>query len=120
MGNFIRVALALLDELDFPQVQAALVDAKLVNSGNGGYLIDQVGGDVRVSAARRIRLATETIFPFCKQELDATHRTLHRFESHTITLDDLQTRACGPSLKPLLAMLETRPTQHGAPLGVPA
>jgi len=120
MGHCIQVLLALLDEFDFPQVRAALVTANLVNSGNGGYLIDQVGGDVRVSAARRMRLVTELIFPFCKQQLDATHRALQRFESRTITLDDLHSRACGPSLKPLLAMLETRPTQHGAPLGVPA
>jgi hypothetical protein len=112
--------LALLDEFDFPQARTALVNANLVNSGHGGYLIDQVGGDARVSAARRIRLATELIFPLCKQELDATHRALRRFESDTITLDDLQNRACGPSLKPLLTMLETRPTQHGAPVGVPA
>lgn len=120
MGNCIQVLLALLDEFDCPQVRAALVEAKLVNSGSGGYLIDQVGGDARVSAARRIRLLTEILFPFCKQELDATHRALQRFESQTITLDDLQSRACGPSLKPLLASLETRPTQHGAPAGVPA
>jgi hypothetical protein len=120
MGNFIQIVLALLDEFDFPQARTALVNANLVNSGHGGYLIDQVGGDARVSAARRIRLATELIFPLCKQELDATHRALRRFESDTITLDDLQNRACGPSLKPLLTMLETRPTQHGAPVGVPA
>jgi hypothetical protein len=118
MGNFIQIVLALLDEFDFPQVRAALVNANLVNSGNGGYLIDQVGGDARVSAARRIRLATELLFPFCKRQLDATHRALHRFESETITLDDLQNRVCGPSLTPLLALLETRPTQHGAPVGV--
>lgn len=120
MGNFIQIALALLDEFDFPQVRAALVNANLVNSGHGGYLIDQVGGDARISAARRIRLATELILPLCKQELDATHRALQRFESETITLEDLQSRACGPSLKPLLVLLETRPTQHGAPAGVPA
>ncbi|WP_338415421.1 hypothetical protein [uncultured Sphaerotilus sp.] len=120
MGHCIQVLLALLDEFDFPQVRAALVTANLVNSGNGGYLIDQVGGDVRVSAARRMRLVTELIFPFCKQQLGATHRALQRFEARTITLDDLHSRACGPSLQPLLAMLETRPTQHGAPLGVPA
>ena len=121
MGNFIQIALALLDELDFPQARVALVEASLVQSGHGGYLIDQVGGDARVSAARRIRLATETLMPFCKQTLDDTHRALHRFTAHTITLDDLQRRACGPALQPLLALLETRPTQqHGAPMGVPA
>jgi hypothetical protein len=121
MGNFIQTALALLEELDFPQARAALVEASLVQSGHGGYLIDQVGGDARVSAARRIRLATETLMPFCKQTLDDTHRALQRFTAHTITLDDLQRRACGPALQPLLALLETRPTQqHGAPMGVPA
>ncbi|MEN9483523.1 MAG: hypothetical protein RJB37_1403 [Pseudomonadota bacterium] len=120
MGNFIQVVLALLDELEMPEVRTALVNASLVNSGNGGYLIDQVGGDVRVSAARRLRLATELVFPFCRQELDATHRTLQRYQSTTITLDDLRTRACGPSLQPLLALLETRTNLQGAPTGVPA
>lgn len=120
MGNAVEILLTLVDEFDCPQVRAALVEAKLASSGNGGYLLDQVAGDVRVSAARRIRLVTETLFPFCKQELDATHRALQRFNAHTITLEDLQTRACGSSLQALLALLETRPTQHGAPAGVPA
>jgi hypothetical protein len=120
MGNCVQILLTLLDEFDFPQVRAVLVNANLVNSGNGGYLIDQVGGDARVSAARRLRLATELMFPFCKQELDATHRALQRFESRSITLDELQSRACGPSLHPLLALLETRASQHGTALGAPA
>ncbi|WP_293996746.1 hypothetical protein [Sphaerotilus sp.] len=120
MGHCIRIVLALLDEVDFPQARAALVEANLVHSGNGGYLLDQVGGDARVSAARRMRLVTELLLPFCKDTLDATHRALQRFTTQTITLDDVQRRACGPSLQPLLAMLETRPAQQGTPVGVPA
>jgi len=114
MGNFIQIVLALLDEFDFPEVRAALAAANLVSAGGGGYRIDQVGGDARVVAARRMRLATEVVYPFCKQQLDATHHALQRYESQTITLDDLYARCCGPSFKSLLSMLEAKSAQWAA------
>lgn len=105
-GRFIAIALALLDEFAASEVRLALVQADLLRTEAEVRQPAPPGIDVRVWAAHQIRMTVKVLFPFCQQELDRTHRALKRFESKSISLDDLYTRCCGPDIPALLGSLE--------------
>ena len=117
-GQFIAIALALLDELDGSGVRSALVQADLLRPGRERHQPEPAVRDARAWAARRIRLTFQVLYPLCRQELDLTHRALQRFESTSISLDDLYTRCCGPDVTALLSSLETSSGQQPAALEI--
>jgi len=116
-GQFIAIALALLDELDGSGVRSALEQAGLLRPGRERHQPGPPVPDARAWAARRIRLTFQVLYPLCKQELDLTHRALQRFESTSISLDDLYIRCCGPDVTALLSSLETSSDQQPAAVG---
>lgn len=103
MKNFIRVTLALLNELDYPSVETALVRADILRSD--GSAPESLAGDVGQGAVKRISRGAEIIFPYIKSELDGVHQALGRYIGETITIDQLYKRCCGPQLKLLLDRL---------------
>jgi len=117
-GQFIAIALALLDELDGSGVRSALVQADLLQPGRERHQTEPAVRDARAWAARRIRLTFQVLYPLCQQELDLTHRALQQFESTSISLDDLYTRCCGPDVTALLSSLETSSGQQPAALEI--
>jgi len=106
-GRFIAIALVLLDEFNASEVRSALVQADLLRPRADDHQPEPPVGDVRAWAAHRIRMTVQVLYPFCRQELDRTHRALQRFESTSISLDDLCIRCCGPDITALLSSLET-------------
>ncbi|CAN5390203.1 hypothetical protein BH09PSE5_BH09PSE5_30960 [soil metagenome] len=111
-GQFIVIALALLDELDGSHVRAALAKADLLQSGRMRHQPEFAVGDARAWAARQIRLTFQVLFPICEREIHLTHRALQRFESSSISLDDFYTRCCGPEIAILLRSLEASPVER--------
>lgn len=106
LNNMIRVLIALMDEHDAPQVGAQLRAAGLLAADNRGLDDGQIAAQaVRQTAARIIQTSARTLFPLCKAELAAVHRSLDRFENSTITVEDLYRRCHGEQVQPLLASL---------------
>lgn len=108
MSNFIRILLALLDEVDYHAVSVTLADAGMISSdgGAGGGPQDVSAGGTRKAAAKRMRLAFDLIYPYCRKELDDLHRALGRFEGNHLSIDDLYDRCGGKGLGTLVKMLE--------------
>ena len=110
----VKVALALLDELDAPEIRHALAGARLINADNapcaptGGL----AGWNMRQSAARQIRQTVEVMYPHCQREFVASHEALGRFETRRITLEVFYARCGGPGLQPLLKLLECATPAH--------
>lgn len=108
-ANFIQIVLGLLDELNFPQGEKLLTDAGLYGPGRidaQANLQGRSSDEIRRIAAKKIRQSMELLFPYCRTELDNTHKALQRFEGETISLDDMFKRCGGRHIRPLLAMLE--------------
>jgi len=114
-GHFIAIALALLDELGASEVRAALTQAGLLQPPR-----ERHRPDARAWAAHQVRLIMEILYPFCRQELERTHGALQRFESTSITLDDLYSRCCGPDVVALLSSLEASSARQRAAAEIPA
>ena len=104
LRNFIQIALALLDELAYPAVQASLMRASLLPNGDWGLPTDTTRKSV---AAQRIRQSTQLIYPFCDAELNSLNKSLGRHSAARISMDDLYHRLGGPEISALLTLLES-------------
>lgn len=104
----VRIALALIEELDGSAVRTALGEAGLAGPDGDAFALQPIASDhLRQQAAQCIRRATQRLFPLCVADLDGVHAALGRFAGHTIATEDLLRRSGGPALGSLLEQLET-------------
>jgi len=104
--NMIRVIVALLDEHDYPQARAALVQAGLITAdGNGVDLSATPADHVRQTVLTILKRSGDLIHSLASAELDEVHRSLDRFQGETISPSDLYVRCNGESIEPLMASL---------------